>query len=344
LNHMAVETEREESMVGERSPLVQALAELNAGLVVSQRVLLVDGDERAAAILAEAFSARGLRCDRAGGAEEAEARLGLATYAVVVLDLDLPGLDGLELLRRIRAGWPRTELLLVTGDGSLTGALEALALGAFDFISKPLPSVDQLVERIRAALSRHDFEERVHALIDALDKRPELLGRDRAARVHAGIGARLRAILDRLQGREEEGLVLVLGPATMARVVLRLGYGVSEAATLAEATRALASGSFHVVLLVEESVGIRAAEAVDALRRADPEVGVFVVGPERDQRALLEAIGAGVGEVLLRPLEGRELLAPRLERLMRRRQRTLCYRDLIETLREIGVDLLSALA
>ena len=73
-------------------------------------------------------------------------------YDAIVLDLSMPGIDGLETLKRIKANNPNAEIIMLTGHGSVEAGVEALRAEAFDFLLKPV-SPDQLVEVILAAVA-----------------------------------------------------------------------------------------------------------------------------------------------------------------------------------------------
>ena len=71
-------------------------------------------------------------------------------------------------------------------------------------------------------------------------------------------------------------------------------------------------------------------------------MGVFVIAREGDLSRIVSAIGIGVGDYLVRPLEGRELFIPRLTRLVERQKRILRYRNVLDTLKKLNIDLMTA--
>lgn len=114
------------------------------------RVLLVDDEESFLEVLAERMRSRGLdvTCATSGGQALREADL--ASFDAVVLDLAMPGLDGLETLRRLREKQPEIQVMILSGRATVQTAVEAIRLGAIDIFEKPT-EVDTLVKRIRAA-------------------------------------------------------------------------------------------------------------------------------------------------------------------------------------------------
>ncbi len=114
------------------------------------RVLLVDDEKAFTDSLAKVLRRRGLEVAVAASGEEGIAYLTQRDYDVVVLDLRMPGLDGLATLRRLKELRPTTQVIMLTGHGTVEAGIEALRLAAFDFVLKPAVT-DRLVEVICAA-------------------------------------------------------------------------------------------------------------------------------------------------------------------------------------------------
>lgn len=114
------------------------------------RVLLVDDEESFVEILAERMRSRGLEVSCATSGREALKMAQEAAYDAVVLDLAMPGLDGLETLRRMRELQPDLQVMILSGRATVKTAVEAIQLGAIDIFEKPT-EVETLVERIRSA-------------------------------------------------------------------------------------------------------------------------------------------------------------------------------------------------
>ena len=101
------------------------------------RVMLVDDDPRFRVVIGEYLSGRRVDVEAAESGEAALERLDAFAPDVVLLDLLMPGLGGLETLRRIRAAAPRVRVIMVTGHEDLGMARRALAVGAADYLTKP---------------------------------------------------------------------------------------------------------------------------------------------------------------------------------------------------------------
>ncbi len=118
------------------------------------RILVVDDDDDVRGFLAEALEASGHEVEQAADGEQANLRLLARGFHLLVTDLKMPRLDGMELLRRMRIEQPELEIIVLTAHGKVAGAVEAIKLGAFDYLEKPLESpaalraiVDRAVER-----------------------------------------------------------------------------------------------------------------------------------------------------------------------------------------------------
>ncbi len=135
--------------------------------VPTPAVLVVDDDEDFRRLLKTALAGgEPCRIEEASSADEARARLGQGSYAVVITDLSMPGEGGLSLLRWSQQHSPGAEWIVLTGHASFDAAVAALQLGAFDFLSKPLPGVEPLRKSVRNALAHRRLlaeRDRLHA-------------------------------------------------------------------------------------------------------------------------------------------------------------------------------------
>lgn len=127
------------------------------------RVLVVDDETDFLKLIKRRLTRRNLDVDTAASGEEALKRLRKGNIDVVILDVRMPGLDGIETLKEIRKRFRKTAVIMLTGHGSMQSGIEGISHGAYDYILKPF-SIDDLIERIRAArehaqLRRHGREE-----------------------------------------------------------------------------------------------------------------------------------------------------------------------------------------
>ena len=124
-------------------------------------VLIVDDEKDFVEMLSQRFQDDGHVVRVAYNAEEGLESLAEQEPDVVVLDIRMPGMDGIAALRKIRARHPLVEVVLLTGHGSVETAVEGLKLGAYDYLQKPT-KYEELLETLKAARARKaDQEERI---------------------------------------------------------------------------------------------------------------------------------------------------------------------------------------
>ncbi len=114
------------------------------------RLLLVDDENEFVETLADRLKMRELDASIARDGEEALSAVKEDEPDVIVLDLKMPGMDGIEVLKRVKDAYPKVEVIILTGHGSKKDEEAARRLGAFDYVKKPA-DLDSLVSRIKNA-------------------------------------------------------------------------------------------------------------------------------------------------------------------------------------------------
>ncbi len=117
------------------------------------RVLIVEDEERIAADIAEAVNAGGFVAETVADGEEAWFRGGTGNYAAIVLDLGLPKLDGITVLKRWRQEGVATPVMVLTARGSWSDRVDGIDAGADDYLPKPF-RMEELLARLRALVRR----------------------------------------------------------------------------------------------------------------------------------------------------------------------------------------------
>lgn len=135
------------------------------------RVLLVDDEEQFLEVLAERLEARNFDVRKAFSGDEAVAKLQEQESDVVILDVLMPGKDGVQTLKEIKQLRPIVEVIMLTGHATVETAIEGMKLGAYDYLIKPSETED-LVKKISKAHQRKaEHEERIRqAEIDKIVK------------------------------------------------------------------------------------------------------------------------------------------------------------------------------
>jgi two-component system, OmpR family, response regulator CpxR len=134
-------------------------------------VLLVDDEEQFVETLAQRLRTRGFEVGVASNGDDAISYVEGHDVDVVILDVLMPGRDGIETLREIKRIRPNSEVMMLTGHGSVDSAIMGMKLGAYDYLMKPTDTLE-LVEKINRARSRKaEHEDRIRqAEVDRLVK------------------------------------------------------------------------------------------------------------------------------------------------------------------------------
>ena len=123
-------------------------------LQMPSSVLVVDDEPIVLQIFSRVLSEKGLRTRTASNAEEALKVLDEGGIACVLADKNMPGMDGIEMLRRVREAQPHCAFIVMTGYASTESAIEALRLGAVDYLQKPFEDLEIVAQRIEDAIQQ----------------------------------------------------------------------------------------------------------------------------------------------------------------------------------------------
>jgi DNA-binding NtrC family response regulator len=136
------------------------------------RVLITDDEARFRTTLSKMLGARGLAVQSVGSGEEALKELAVQPYDVVLLDIRMPGMGGMEALRRIKEEHPEVEVIMLSGHANLDVAIELLKLGAYDYLLKPCP-LQEVLLKIDNAFDKKKELERIKAQAEARRREKE---------------------------------------------------------------------------------------------------------------------------------------------------------------------------
>ena len=129
--------------------------------MAGDRILLIDDETELLSTLSERMETRGMRVTTAESGETAIELARERTFDAIVLDLAMPGIDGIETLRRLRELNPDLQVILLTGQATVQKSIEAMKLGAVDLLEKPA-DFELLIAKIEEASARKAelFEQR----------------------------------------------------------------------------------------------------------------------------------------------------------------------------------------
>jgi len=142
-------------------------------------ILIVDDEAGVRSSLAGVLRDEGYQVDTVDSGEACLEQVRRKAYDVLLLDIWLPGLDGLDTLEQLRARGLEAEVIMISGHGNIENAVRATKLGAFDFIEKPL-SLEKTVLVVRNAIRQHQLEVENRALRARVDRRFVIVGESSA--------------------------------------------------------------------------------------------------------------------------------------------------------------------
>ncbi|MDH3285243.1 MAG: sigma-54 dependent transcriptional regulator [Acidobacteriota bacterium] len=265
---------------------------------MKERILIADDEEVVRINIQEFLQAEGYTVDAAADGIEALERIGQGDYALVITDIRMPGLDGIELLERVAAECPETFVLVMTAYASIDTAVESLRLGAYDYLLKPVVFED-LLRRVQNLFEYRALREEVTRLRRHLSSRLGFEGM-------VGDSPRMRLVY---------GLIEKVAPTDAT--VLIVGESGTGKELVARAIHARSSVSEREFIPVNMAALPR--DTVEA-QLFGHEKGAFT-GADRAHDGLLRSVREGtifldeVGELplsaqakLLRAVESREVL------------------------------------
>jgi two-component system, NtrC family, nitrogen regulation response regulator NtrX len=138
-------------------------------------ILIVDDEPGVRSALGGVLRDEGYDVDAVDSGEACLERLSRQAYDVVVLDIWLPGMDGLQTLARMRERQVDTQVVIISGHGNIESAVRAIKMGAFDFVEKPL-SLEKTVLVVRNALRQRNLEAENRALRARVDAQHTMVG------------------------------------------------------------------------------------------------------------------------------------------------------------------------
>ena len=198
-------------------------------LQMPSSVLVVDDEPIVLQLFSRVLTEKGLRTRTASTAEEALKLLEEGGIACVLADKNMPGMDGIEMLRRVREAQPHCAFIVMTGYASTESAIEALRLGAVDYLQKPFDDLDLVARRIEDAIQQVRIEiERSTAmarlgLFDDTDGALVRTAEEALREVNQDLEARVRQATEDLRARCLQLLSRLVASKTAGREVLLSG-------------------------------------------------------------------------------------------------------------------------
>ncbi len=150
-----------------------------------QKILIVDDEHSVCSVLSRRLATEGYLCTVARTGREALDQLYKDEFSLIITDIKMPGMDGIELLRNVRTSNPNVPVIIMTGFSEIQTAVEAMRMGAHDIVMKPF-DLDLLAFTVRKALEKKRLEEEIetyHKNVESLVKKRASNLQDALARV-----------------------------------------------------------------------------------------------------------------------------------------------------------------
>ncbi len=277
--------------------IADATSDSNGAVVPSSHeVLVVDDEVVVLTVLREILRRGGYRVTTAASAEEAIELMRQRRFDLVLTDKNLPGASGLEVLRVARTLDPPPAVVMITGYSSYDSAVEALDIGAQDYIEKPIRDAEALRFRIRRALSRRNEQlARAQASAQNSPPRPE--------------GQKGRVLLVETDGPRRHVIAEFLGRS----------FDLTTAATGDDALALLQKERFDVVLADRNLPGLSGLRVIEQAKRLLPYCASVLYTAYPSYETIKEAFEAGVDGYLARPNEDLKALAEKVAGALRSR-------------------------
>ena len=155
-----------------------------------ERVLVADDETGIRTFIAEALEGEGLNVTLAADGAEAAKLLDQRAFHLLITDLRMPRVDGLQLLKKARSEQPEMEVVVLTAHGTVAGAVDAMKLGAFDYLLKPLSGPDELRLVVGRALETRRLRE---------DRRRQRPGADEADQMFFSRDSSMKIVVEQAQ-------------------------------------------------------------------------------------------------------------------------------------------------
>jgi PAS domain S-box-containing protein len=215
-----------------------------------RRILLIDDEPDILRVLARSLRADGYEVATAGGGAEGLAAFSRQPCPIVITDIRMPGVDGIEVLRTIKAQDANTEVIIITGHGDVDSAVEALHFGASDFINKPVKD-EALAIAIRRAVEKIEIRDRLRDYTLGLEEKIAAATAE-LRRQSNFLGKLVRSSNDGIVATDEQLRVVVFNPGA-ERIFGRFQEEVLQSAVIADLFPQDLAGLFERAMQAERA-------------------------------------------------------------------------------------------
>jgi two-component system NtrC family response regulator len=186
-------------------------------------ILLIDDDASLRRVIEYSLKEHGYDVQAAESGEQGLQRFGQGRFDAVITDITMPGMNGMEVLRQVQEASPGLPVIVITAYGTIESAVEAMRLGAYDYVTKPFPSKDELHLRLQRALKLRRLERENRSLREAVTDRYSFGN-------ILGTSGKMREVLD-VAGRvaSSDATVLITGESGTGKELIAQGVHYNSA-------------------------------------------------------------------------------------------------------------------
>jgi len=269
--------------------------------MTASHVLVVDDDPALLQALPEALRLRmaGVTVDTADSGMAALDRIVAREHDAIVIDVKMPGMDGLALLAEIRARRPDTPVVMITGHGEHALAIQALRGGAYDFIQKPIDR-DHFVAALSRAIGAHALNRRVKDRKLALKR----------------CTSELEQIVEKLGRGSEQARVLIVDddPALLQALPRALQIRMAEvtvetADSAAAALDRIAAGDYDAIVTDIKMPGMDGLALLAEIRRRQPDTPILIITGHGEYDLSVRALRGGAYDFIQKPIDRDDFVA-----------------------------------
>jgi len=269
--------------------------------MTASHVLVVDDDPALLQALPEALRLRmaGVTVDTAHSGMAALDRIAAREHDAIVIDVKMPGMDGLTLLAEIRARRPDTPVVMITGHGEHALAIQALRGGAYDFIQKPIDR-DHFVAALSRAIGAHALNRRVKDRKLALKR----------------CTSELEQIVEKLGRGSEQARVLIVDddPALLQALPRALQIRMAEvtvetADSAAAALDRIAAGDYDAIVTDIKMPGMDGLALLAEIRRRQPDTPILIITGHGEYDLSVRALRGGAYDFIQKPIDRDDFVA-----------------------------------
>lgn len=259
---------------------------------------------------------------------------------VILTDKNLPGMDGIELLRRVKNRWKDLEALIITGYASLDSALEAIDLGAFDYITKPFDSLDIVKDKVRRAIKKqNEYVINMKIVEEFKNFASQIV--EEAREIAPDIMEHFQQELKKLKEKiREKNSVLVLDGNVgslnaCTRYIREMGFEVNGVGSPAEALSFVNERNPEVLVMEKETQDYHFVDFIKNVKSISPDTDIIVYTYFASLQEIIEAMDAGISDYAVRDLEGFVFLGRKLKKVMANHTQRLKFKVLVSALKEL---------